>query len=130
MEGELYHAVGKRKTAIARVWMRPGQGQITINKKSLDEYFETEFLREIPLQPLKLLDLDKAFDIYVNVLGGGKSGQAQAIRHGISKALLQVDERFRPILKKAGLITRDPRVKERKKYGQPGARKKYQYSKR
>jgi small subunit ribosomal protein S9 len=117
MSEERYYATGKRKTAIARVWLKPGEGKITINKRSIDDYLE---LTET---------LDK-FDIYVNVRGGGISGQAGAIKHGISRALLAVNPDFRPLLKRNGFLTRDSRIKERKKYGQPGARKRFQYSKR
>ncbi len=126
-----YYGTGKRKTAIARVYLRPGNGQIIVNKKSLDDYFGDESNRYLVYQPLELTDCASRFNILVNVKGGGPSGQAGAIRHGISRALsLLPDENIRPTLKKAGLLTRDAREVERKKYGQPGARKRYQYSKR
>lgn len=130
MAGELLYATGKRKTSVARVWMRPGKGEIKINKRPLEKYLVRESERMLIMEPLKLTEMMDNFDIYVNVRGGGISGQAGAIRHGISKALLIKDPDTRKILKKAGFITRDSRMKERKKYGQPGARAKYQYSKR
>ncbi|MCX7817096.1 MAG: 30S ribosomal protein S9 [Syntrophales bacterium] len=125
-----YYATGKRKTAIARVYMKKGMGNWIINKRSLDEYFPRETLKYIIQQPLELVGQTGKFDFYINVRGGGISGQAEAIRHGIAKALVEYDSELRSILKKEGFLTRDPRVKERKKYGQPGARKRYQYSKR
>ena len=125
-----YYGTGKRKTAVARVWMRPGKGEIVVNKKKFDEYFPTQHMQYTILQPLELTGSTQAYDITVNVLGGGVYGQASAVRHGISKALLQVDVGLRQKLKKAGFITRDPRVKERKKYGQRGARARFQFSKR
>lgn len=125
-----YYATGKRKTAIARVYMKKGTGNWIINKRTLDEYFPRETLRYIIQQPLELVGQTGKFDFYINVRGGGISGQAEAIRHGIAKALVDYDSELRGILKKEGFLTRDPRVKERKKYGQPGARKRYQYSKR
>ena len=124
------HSVGKRKTSVARVWMKPGNGNILVNRKPLDEYFGRETLKMVVRQPLELTDTTGRFDFLVNVRGGGSSGQAGAIKHGISKALLLVDPHLRPQLKKAGLLTRDSRIKERKKYGQKGARARYQYSKR
>ena len=124
------HSVGKRKTSVARVWMKPGNGNILVNRKPLDEYFGRETLKMVVRQPLELTDTTGRFDLLVNVRGGGSSGQAGAIKHGISKALLVVDPLLRPNLKKAGLLTRDSRIKERKKYGQRGARARYQYSKR
>jgi small subunit ribosomal protein S9 len=130
MTEERYYATGKRKTTVARVWLRPGGGKIEVNKKTFDDYFPRETLRMTILQPLELTDTVGQFDVYVNVKGGGASGQAGAIRHGISKALLSYNEQLRGVLKKAGFITRDPRVKERKKYGQKGARARFQYSKR
>lgn len=130
MAEETYHAVGKRKTSVARVWMKPGQGLITINKRPMDDYVTRESDRMGIKQPLELTEnLDK-YDISVNVRGGGISGQAGAIRHGISRALVSINPELRLILKTAELLTRDPRMKERKKYGQPGARKRFQYSKR
>ncbi len=130
MSGDLIHAVGKRKSAVARVWMRTGQGLITINKKPIDEYITRETDKMVIRQPLELTDNVEKYDITVTVRGGGISGQAGAIRHGISRALSGLDQEQRLILKKVNLITRDARVKERKKYGLKGARARYQYSKR
>ena len=126
----LYQATGRRKTSVARVIMKPGTGKIIVNKKPLEEYFPRETLQMIIRQPLNLVAMPNKFDIMVNVTGGGLSGQAGAIRHGISRALLLVDSDLRPKLKKEGFLTRDPRMKERKKYGLAGARKRFQYSKR
>ncbi|MBN2418460.1 MAG: 30S ribosomal protein S9 [Deltaproteobacteria bacterium] len=128
-EGQFY-ATGKRKTAVARVWMKSGKGKIIINKKPIDEYLVRESDRITVLKPLKLNDLIDKFDITVNVQGGGIFGQAGAIRHGISRALVISDSALRDSLKKEGFLTRDSRMKERKKYGQPGARARFQYSKR
>ena len=125
-----YYATGKRKTAVARVWLRPGEGKITVNKKNVDEYFPSETLRNVILQPLKLVNSQDNFNLFVTVSGGGISGQAEAIRHGISKALLVSDQNLRPLLRKEGLLTRDPREKERKKYCRKKARKRFQFSKR
>jgi small subunit ribosomal protein S9 len=130
MTEERYYATGKRKTTVARVWLKPGGGTIEVNKRAFDEYFPRETLRMTVLQPFELTNTMGQFDVYVNVNGGGISGQAGAIKHGISKALLTYNEKYREVLKKAGFITRDPRVKERKKYGQRGARARFQYSKR
>jgi small subunit ribosomal protein S9 len=130
MSEERYYATGKRKTAIARVWLKPGEGKITINKRSIDDYLKRETAKMVIRQPLELTETLDKFDIYVNVRGGGISGQAGAIKHGISRALLAVNPDFRPLLKRNGFLTRDSRIKERKKYGQPGARKRFQYSKR
>ena len=130
MSEERYYATGRRKTSVARVWLMPGEGNVTINKRSIDDYLKRETAKMIIRQPLELTETLGKFDIYVNVRGGGISGQAGAIKHGISKALLEVNPDFRPLLKKSGFLTRDSRVKERKKYGQPGARKRFQYSKR
>jgi len=127
---ELYYGSGKRKSAVARTWLKPGKGNITINNRSIDDYFVRESAKMIVEQPLVLTDTAGAFEVKVNVSGGGISGQAAAIRHGIANALLQVNPEFRPILKKAGLVRRDSRIKERKKYGQRGARARFQYSKR
>ncbi len=127
---EVYYGTGKRKSAIARTWLKSGSGTITINKRLIDDYFGRETAKMIVVQPLMLTDTYGTFDVNVNVCGGGMSGQAAAIRHGITKALLQINPQFRPILKKAGFVTRDPRIKERKKYGQKGARARFQYSKR
>ena len=130
MAEELVHAVGKRKTSVARVWMRPGNGLITINKKPMDEYLTRDLDRILIQHPFALTDTAGKYDVTINVRGGGISGQAGAMRHGISRALLEMNPDMRSILKKAALLTRDARVKERKKYGQPGARKRFQYSKR
>jgi small subunit ribosomal protein S9 len=130
MSEENYYATGRRKTSVARVWLKPGEGEITINKRSIDDYLKRETAKMIIRQPLELTETLGKYDIYVNVQGGGISGQAGAIKHGISRALLEVNPDFRPLLKKSGFLTRDSRVKERKKYGQPGARKRFQYSKR
>ncbi|MDY6839112.1 MAG: 30S ribosomal protein S9 [Thermodesulfobacteriota bacterium] len=127
---EVYYGTGKRKTSVARTWVKPGSGNITINRRSIDNYFGRETAKMIVEQPLVLTDTSGKFDITVNVSGGGISGQASAIRHGITKALLQVNPEYRQVLKKAGFVTRDPRIKERKKYGQRGARAHFQYSKR
>jgi len=128
-EGQFY-ATGKRKTAVARVWMKPGKGRIMVNKKPIEGYLVRESDRITVLNPLKLIDMLDKFDIYVNVRGGGIFGQAGAIRHGISRALVGSDPALRDSLKKEGFLTRDSRMKERKKYGQPGARARFQYSKR
>ncbi|GAB4294924.1 MAG: 30S ribosomal protein S9 [Desulfuromonadia bacterium] len=125
-----YYGTGKRKSSVARVWLRPGTGKITINNRSIDEYFGRETSKMIIKQPLELVEKVDQFDIYVTVMGGGDSGQAGAIKHGITKALLQVSDDLRPTLKKAGFITRDSRIKERKKYGKRSARARFQYSKR
>jgi small subunit ribosomal protein S9 len=124
------HAVGKRKSAVARVYLRPGNGRIVVNQKEFQEYFPLETTRNLARQPLALVDVGPELDILVNVQGGGPEGQAGAIKHGLSRALVALNPEFRPILKKAGLLTRDPRIKERKKYGRRGARRGYQYSKR
>jgi small subunit ribosomal protein S9 len=125
-----FYATGKRKTAVARVWLQPGAGRITINKRTLDRYVDRETAKMVIFQPLILTGTYGKMDVSVNVHGGGDSGQAGAIRHGITKALLEYNPEFREVLKRAGFLTRDPRVKERKKYGQPGARARFQYSKR
>ena len=125
-----YYATGKRKNSIARVWMMPGSGKITINERSMDQYFGRDVLKMIIRQPFEITGTVDKFDVLVNVLGGGTSGQAGAIRHGISKALLAVDAESRSKLRQEGLLTRDPRSKERKKYGQKGARARFQFSKR
>ena len=130
MAEDRFYATGKRKTSIARVWLKSGSGEFKINNKSLDEYFKREVLKMIIQQPFGLTDTAGKYDVFASVNGGGISGQAGAIRHGITKALLEINGDFRSILKKAGFITRDSRVKERKKYGQKGARAKYQFSKR
>ena len=125
-----FYATGKRKSAIARIWMKEGEGAFIINNRSLEEYFPRETLRMIIKQPFYLTNTYGKYDVKVNVKGGGSSGQAGAIRHGISRALLKVNEEFRAILKKDGFLTRDARIKERKKYGRKKARKRFQYSKR
>jgi small subunit ribosomal protein S9 len=130
MAQDLWHAVGKRKTSIARVWLRPGSGVITVNDMALDKYITRESGVEVVKQPLEITETINKYDINVNVKGGGVIGQAGAIRHGISRVLVSINPEFRPALKKAELLTRDPRMKERKKYGQRGARARYQYSKR
>lgn len=130
MAEQKFYATGKRKTSVARVWMKPGKGDITINKSTMDTYFGRETSKMVVRQPLELTDNIGKFDIFVNVEGGGPSGQAGAIKHGITKALLEVDPELRATLKKAGFITRDSRIKERKKYGKAGARRSFQFSKR
>ena len=130
MAQQLIHAVGKRKTSIARIWMKPGTGKITVNNRPMEEYLTRETDRVMVLEPLKITEKEGQFDIKVNVRGGGISGQAGAIRHGISRALVTVDPELREPLKRGGFLTRDPRMKERKKYGQRGARARFQYSKR
>jgi small subunit ribosomal protein S9 len=127
---ERFYGTGRRKTSIARVWLRPGQGRIAVNRRAFEDYFPRETLRMIIAQPLEVTNTVGQFDVLVNVGGGGPTGQAGAVRHGIARALVRFDEKFRQPLKKAGLLTRDPRMRERKKYGQPGARQKFQYSKR
>jgi small subunit ribosomal protein S9 len=121
---------GRRKTAVARVRLLPGAGKITVNGRPLENYFLVESQRGTVLQPLARTDTATKFDVHVNVRGGGITGQAEAVRHGIARALLQADVTMRPVLKAAGFLTRDARMKERKKYGQPGARKRFQFSKR
>ncbi len=123
-------ATGHRKTSSARVRLRKGTGQMIVNKRTLEEYFGRKTSQMIVRQPFELTDTMGKYDVRVNVCGGGLSGQAGAVRHGITKALIELNPEFRSILKKAGFITRDARSKERKKYGQPGARKRFQYSKR
>lgn len=130
MENNVFCATGKRKAAIARVRLMAGEGKFEINKRTIDNYFGRETSKMIIRQPFELTETTGKYDIYVNVKGGGISNQAGAIRHGITKALLEVNSDFRDILKKAGLITRDSRIKERKKYGQRKARAKFQFSKR
>jgi small subunit ribosomal protein S9 len=125
-----YYGTGRRKSATARVYLRAGGGDFKINRKAFDTYFPNETLRMIIRQPLQLTETVTKFDILINVRGGGPAGQAGAIRHGITRALLEYNADLRPTLKKAGLVTRDPRIKERKKYGQKGARKRFQFSKR
>jgi len=127
---EKFYGTGRRKSSVARVYLVPGKGNITINKRGLDEYFGLETLKVIVRQPLVATESAEKFDVIVNVKGGGYTGQAGAIRHGIARALLQADSEFRPVLKKAGYLTRDPRMKERKKYGLKAARRAPQFSKR
>jgi small subunit ribosomal protein S9 len=130
MAGTSFYGTGKRKSSIARVWLKPGNGKITVNDKTLDDYFGRETSKMVVKQPLELTENVDKFDIFVTVKGGGDSGQAGAIKHGITKALLEVDGELRGALKKAGFITRDSRVKERKKYGKAAARRSFQFSKR
>ena len=125
-----FHAVGRRKKAIARVRLIPGEGNIVINKRSLDDYFGYETLKTVVRQPLALTDTASNFDVIVNVKGGGYTGQAGAIRHGIARALVKANEELKPVIKKAGFLTRDPSMKERKKYGLKAARRAPQFSKR
>lgn len=126
----IYYATGKRKNAIARTWIKPGNGEITINGRTLEDYFRVYTAKTIITQPLMLTNNKDKFDIKVKVIGGGIIGQAGAIRHGITRALIEYDAELRPVLKKAGFVRRDPREKERKKYGQKGARARFQFSKR
>ena len=130
MAEQKFYATGKRKTSIARVWMKSGTGEIVINKRPIDIFFGRETSKMVVRQPLELTDNVGKFDISVNVAGGGISGQAGAIKHGITKALLEINPELRATLKQAGFITRDSRIKERKKYGRAGARKSFQFSKR
>ena len=125
-----YYGTGRRKSSVARVYLVPGTGKVMINKRDIDEYFGLETLKVIVRQPLTLTETVDKFDVLVNVKGGGYTGQAGAIRHGVSRALLEVDGDFRPVLKSNGFLTRDPRMKERKKYGLKKARKASQFSKR
>ena len=127
---EQFYGTGRRKSSVARVYIKPGKGNITVNKRSLDEYFGLETLKVIVRQPLVATETEKKYDININVKGGGTTGQAGAIRHGIARALLKVDADFRPTLKAAGFLTRDPRMKERKKPGLKAARRAPQFSKR
>ncbi|RQD55710.1 MAG: 30S ribosomal protein S9 [Desulfonatronovibrio sp. MSAO_Bac4] len=130
MKEDFYYGTGRRKTSVARTRLYNGSGQILVNGRPYQDYFPRSTLQMIINQPLKLTKVQGKYDIKINVTGGGLAGQAQAVRHGISRALLEVSSDYRPTLKKAGLLTRDARVKERKKYGQRGARAKFQYSKR
>ncbi len=125
-----YYGTGRRKTSTARVYLRPGGGNFQVNRKAIETYFPNETHRMIIRQPFNLTETGSKFDVLVNVAGGGPSGQAGAIRHGITRALIEYNADLRPALKQAGLVTRDPRIKERKKYGQKGARKRFQFSKR
>ena len=130
MASAKFYGTGRRKKSIARVYLVPGTGKITINKRDIDEYFGLETLKVIVRQPLALTETEGKFDVIVNVRGGGYTGQAGAIRHGLSRALLEADNDYRPALKAAGVLTRDPRMKERKKYGLKAARRAPQFSKR
>jgi small subunit ribosomal protein S9 len=130
MATQVNQTVGRRKEAVARVRLSPGTGNITVNGRSMDEYFGRETSKMILVEPLKLVDQMGKVDVAVNASGGGLSGQAGAIRHGISRALCELNPEFRTVLKKAGFMTRDARAVERKKYGRPGARKRFQFSKR
>jgi small subunit ribosomal protein S9 len=125
-----FYATGRRKQAVARVWMMPGSGKVLINRRDIDDYFGRATSKMILRQPLELTETVNRYDIFVNVAGGGLSGQADAIQHGITRSLMKINASFRPALKKAGFVTRDPRIKERKKYGQRGARARFQFSKR
>jgi small subunit ribosomal protein S9 len=130
MAGISFYGTGKRKSSIARVWLKPGSGKITINNKDLDNYFGRETSKMVVLQPLEITENVGKYDVIATVKGGGDSGQAGAIKHGLTKCLLEVDVAMRGTLKKAGFITRDSRVKERKKYGKKAARASFQFSKR
>ena len=125
-----YYGTGRRKSSVARVYLTAGKGEITINGRTIDDYFGTEILKTIVRQPLVVTDTEGKFDVKVTVKGGGTTGQAGAVRHGISRALLEADADYRPVLKKEGFLTRDPRMKERKKYGLKKARRAPQFSKR
>jgi small subunit ribosomal protein S9 len=127
---EKFYGTGRRKRSIARVWLKPGSGRVLVNRRAFEDYFPRETLRMIIAQPLEVTNTGGQFDVVANVAGGGPTGQAGAVRHGIARALVHFDANLRTTLKKAGLLTRDPRMRERKKYGQPGARQKFQYSKR
>lgn len=130
MAQTLQYATGRRKCSVARVWLTPGEGKIVVNGRTIEDYFGREVLRMIILQPLELVNMKEKYDINALVNGGGSSGQAGALKHGISRALLVGDPEMRTTLKKAGMLTRDPRAVERKKYGRPKARKRFQFSKR
>ena len=130
MTDKRYYATGNRKCAIARIYMKEGTGLLSVNKRNFDDYFTRDSLKMLIQQPLELVGKKGKFDFFVNVSGGGMAGQAGAVKHGISKVLVEYDQAMRSALKKAGFLTRDSRIKERKKYGQPGARKRFQFSKR
>jgi len=130
MIGDYYYGTGRRKTSVARVRMAAGSGKFVVNGRPMENYFVVDSQRLLVMQPLVATESGSKFDIRVNVTGGGPTGQAGAVRHGIARALLEADANLRPTLKSHGYLTRDPRMKERKKYGQPGARKRFQYSKR
>ncbi len=125
-----FYATGRRKSAVARVYMKEGNGVLTVNKRDFDDYFPRESLKMLIRQPFEVVGKQNQFDCYVNVSGGGISGQAGAVKHAIARALQEYDADLRSVMKKEGFLTRDPRAKERKKYGQPGARKRFQFSKR
>lgn len=127
---QTYHGIGRRKKSVARVYMVQGTGKIMVGEKTLEQYFPQELLQMVVKSPLVETQTEGSYDVYINVFGGGPTGQAGAMRHGIARALLEIGEDFRPVLKKAGFLTRDPRSKERKKYGLKGARRAPQYSKR
>jgi small subunit ribosomal protein S9 len=130
LETKKFYGTGRRKSAVARVWLKPGEGKVLINKRSVEDYFSRPTHRIVVSTPFKLLNQETQYDVWANVSGGGASGQAGAIRLGISRALLNMDQALKGQLRKAGFLTRDPRVKERKKYGQKGARARFQFSKR
>ncbi len=127
---EVVNTVGRRKAAVARVYVKPGKGTITINKRPIDNYFPLEIFQYVVKQPLLVLEVAENYDININLTGGGIHGQAEAARLGITRALMEINPEWRPVLKKQGFVTRDPREVERKKPGQPGARRKFQFSKR
>ncbi len=130
MSATRFYATGKRKSAIAKVWLSEGSGEIKVNGRSVEDYFTMDIAREMVFQPLAVAECNNKFDFMIKVIGGGVSGQAGAVKHGISKALQEYDPELRGVLKKAGFLARDARIKERKKYGQRGARARYQFSKR
>jgi len=130
MDVKRYYATGKRKTSVARVWIFSGKGKVVVNKRTFENFFPLPLHRKNVLKPFDITNTNGLYDVYATVSGGGTSGQSDAVRHGIAKALLSVSDDFRLLLKREGLLTRDPRVKERKKYGQRGARARYQFSKR
>jgi small subunit ribosomal protein S9 len=130
MSNTRFYATGRRKEASARVWVKPGSGAITINGKGIEQYFKREVLRMVLAQPFEAAEVKGQYDVVATVAGGGMSGQAGAVRHGLARALCEANAGLRPALKKAGLLTRDSRAVERKKYGRPGARKRFQFSKR
>jgi len=130
MATEQFYGTGRRKSATARVYLRPGAGKMVVNRRPLETYFHTDSLKRVAREPLVAVELQDTFDVLVNVCGGGETGQAGAIRHGIARALVRFDDALRARLKSAGFLTRDSRVKERQKYGQKGARARFQFSKR
>jgi small subunit ribosomal protein S9 len=129
-QGNVFYATGKRKKSVAKVWLVPGTGKMTVNDRDMDNYFDIRVNRDALAAPLTLTQMDEAFDVRIDVMGGGQTGQAGAVRQGLSKALVQVDPDLRGVLKNAGFLTRDSRQKERKKYGKKGARASFQFSKR